>query len=155
MSSVTLPPSLSYPSLSPLPEGRVENRPLSWVVVVRSGRVPCSLNSVSAMLIKKFVWLTQRSALGREPSLSHGLMILLQILWLGRGNLYIYIFFFFFASFVCYSRVSTLLYWVKWLRIFLLPFRLYAVRRFGPKSPLTCRLSLLCWISILCSAMSR
>jgi hypothetical protein len=39
---------------------------------VLSGWVPRSLNSVSAMLVENFVWLTQRSALGKEPSLSHG-----------------------------------------------------------------------------------
>jgi heme A synthase len=65
---------------------------------------PCSLNSVSAMLLKNFVWLTQRSALGREPSLSHGLTFLLQTLQLGRGNLNIFLGFF---LCVCYSHVST------------------------------------------------
>jgi hypothetical protein len=40
------------------------------------------------MLVENSVWLIQRKALGKEPSLSHGLMILFQTLWLGQGNLY-------------------------------------------------------------------
>jgi hypothetical protein len=46
---------------------------------VLSGRSPCYLNSVSAILVTNFVWLTQRIALGREPSLSHDLIILLSV----------------------------------------------------------------------------
>jgi hypothetical protein len=78
---------------------------------------------------------------------------LLYTLWLGRGNLYIYSFFFLLLSSV--SVILTwvlLLCWVKLLRIFLLLLRLHAVRRFGPKGPVTCRSSFFMLVkhSVLC-----
>jgi hypothetical protein len=92
---------------------------------VLSGWVTRSLNSVLAMSVGNFVSATQRSALRKEPSLSHGSAVLVDVI-AGRGD-YVPVYLCLLVSReYCYCVFS------KIVRIYLLLVLLYAVRRFWP-----------------------